>query len=1125
MQWGNREVSPLAADVADVGPTAGATVLIAEDNADLRRFLTSLLGPHYPLLQARDGLEALELVRAHRPDLVLTDVMMPGLDGFELLAELRADPATSSIPVIVLSARAGQEAVAEGLAAGADDYLVKPFTSGDLLARVRSNLAMARLRGHEGAWRAALLNAMSDGLLIVEGETGAVVEINEAFTAMLGYGREGLPYRLPHPWWPDPDAEGDWHAEVTRALGAWREGAKGGRWLLPLRHRDGHPVWVEISTAPVPSRDGTGQMVVALVRDRTAEHRADERNRLLADSGRLLTQPGELSDRLAGFAGLVGEAFGALAVVLEAEPDGRMRVQAAAHPSRPDLADALRGVGGLRVPAPLRTDYQAGRATLLATVPEELLRETGLDADGVAALRRAGLRSALVAPLVVGGRLLGLLAMLAIGDPDPGGHPFDQADLELAEELGRRLAGVEEADRAADRERRLHDASAALAAASTVAQAAGALAEAFQRALGSAGVAVYAMRPDDPAHLHLEHNLGLGEEFSAGFAVIELAEGFTSSAVVRSGEPLWLGDRDSWAHRFSHLLSIPRVRDAEAVATLPLCLGERCLGALAATFVTEREFPAEERQFVLTLVGQAAQAFERATQTDAQWRIAQTLQRSLLPADVPAPPRLALATHYQPAGRFNQAGGDWYDIIELDDDRVGVVVGDVVGNGASAAAIMGQLRSALSGFLLAGNSPARALRLLSQFAERVDGALASTAVCLVLDTRTGELRWARAGHPPPLVLDPRADQPARYLSGADGPVLGLGAAFAEALPYTEAALTLRPGASVLLYTDGLIERRGEHLDSGLQRLTDATAPAACAAPRELLDAALHGSLDGACAADDVALVVARLLPAPLQGRLPAVPEQLGRLRRAVRAWASAAGVTAAATEDLQLALGEAVANAVEHAYPPGEPGEFTYHVEYEPDVSLRVDVLDNGRWRPEPADNSHRGRGVAMIRALAGGVSLDGTEHGTHVRFTLPAPGREVPAPAPEAAAPGPPPADETRPSDSGGAWLDTRRSADGGWVLRLGGELDLAATEPLRTELLRRVTESTETFVVDTAAVRYLASAGVRLLADLLRAAPDRVRLRVEPGTPAERALRATALHPAVLDSPALDIAGSASQ
>jgi anti-anti-sigma factor len=252
----------------------------------------------------------------------------------------------------------------------------------------------------------------------------------------------------------------------------------------------------------------------------------------------------------------------------------------------------------------------------------------------------------------------------------------------------------------------------------------------------------------------------------------------------------------------------------------------------------------------------------------------------------------------------------------------------------------------------------------------------------------------------------------------------------------------------------------------------------------------------------------------LQGRLPAVPEQLGRLRRAVRAWALAAGVTAAATEDLQLALGEAAANAVEHAYPPGEPGEFTYHVEYEPDASLRVEVLDNGRWRPEPANNSHRGRGVPMIRALAGAVSLDGTEHGTHVRFTLPGPGRKAPAPAPEASVSDPPPgADEPRPSDSRGAWLDARRSADGGWVLRLRGELDLGSTEPLRAELLGRLTESAETFVVDTAAVRYLASAGVRLLADLLRAAPGRVRLRVEPGTPAERALRVTALGPALLD------------
>ena len=214
-----------AEDLPARPPAAGrATVLVAEDNADLRRFVTGLLEPHYDVLVAADGSAALELIRAggtgqRRPDLVLSDVMMPGLDGFELLAAVRGDPALAAVPVILLSARAGDEAIGEGLNAGADDYVVKPFSSHDLVARVRSNLAMARLRNHEGAWRNAVLNALQDGLYVVD-PSGAVVEINEGFEAVLGYGPEGLPYATPHPWWPDPGDDPVGAAVVEKAMAA-----------------------------------------------------------------------------------------------------------------------------------------------------------------------------------------------------------------------------------------------------------------------------------------------------------------------------------------------------------------------------------------------------------------------------------------------------------------------------------------------------------------------------------------------------------------------------------------------------------------------------------------------------------------------------------------------------------------------------------------------------------------------------------------------------------------------------------------------------------------------------------------------------------------------------------------
>ena len=132
--------------VASTSAQSGGRVLVADDNSDLRTFLTSLLAPHYDVQAVADGREALAAIQARKPDLILSDVMMPGLDGLGLVRALRENPETSTLPVILLSARAGQEASLEGLSAGADDYLAKPFTSQELLARVRTHLTLARMR-------------------------------------------------------------------------------------------------------------------------------------------------------------------------------------------------------------------------------------------------------------------------------------------------------------------------------------------------------------------------------------------------------------------------------------------------------------------------------------------------------------------------------------------------------------------------------------------------------------------------------------------------------------------------------------------------------------------------------------------------------------------------------------------------------------------------------------------------------------------------------------------------------------------------------------------------------------------------------------------------------------------
>jgi signal transduction histidine kinase len=144
---------PLEAAHVHDGPTPGGRILLADDNADMRDYVGRLLREHWTVEAVADGKAALEAARRHVPDLVLADVMMPGLDGFELLRALRADPRTSTVPVILLSARAGEEARVEGLQAGADDYVVKPFMARELIARLHTHLTLARMR-HEAARQA-----------------------------------------------------------------------------------------------------------------------------------------------------------------------------------------------------------------------------------------------------------------------------------------------------------------------------------------------------------------------------------------------------------------------------------------------------------------------------------------------------------------------------------------------------------------------------------------------------------------------------------------------------------------------------------------------------------------------------------------------------------------------------------------------------------------------------------------------------------------------------------------------------------------------------------------------------------------------------------------------------------
>lgn len=169
-----------------------ARILVADDNADMRDYLKRLLSPFYQVEVVADGVAALAAVHQHLPDLVLTDVMMPGLDGFALLHQLRADVRTREVLILLLSARAGEESRVEGLDAGADDYLLKPFSARELLARVRANLEMVRVRQEvvrsveaQRAFLEAVVQQMPVGVMIGEAPSGRIVHSNEQVRQIL----------------------------------------------------------------------------------------------------------------------------------------------------------------------------------------------------------------------------------------------------------------------------------------------------------------------------------------------------------------------------------------------------------------------------------------------------------------------------------------------------------------------------------------------------------------------------------------------------------------------------------------------------------------------------------------------------------------------------------------------------------------------------------------------------------------------------------------------------------------------------------------------------------------------------------------------------------------------------
>ncbi len=384
---------------------------------------------------------------------------------------------------------------------------------------------------------------------------------------------------------------------------------------------------------------------------------------------------------------------------------------------------------------------------------------------------------------------------------------FDATERKLYE---RELVAARDRERIArERTEHLQGMTAVLAAAPDARAIAAAVVEGLVDALGARGAAV-AVR--DPSTEELQVLAGHGDLHDAD------PEGAL--------EPADAGRRD---------------------ATIRLPLGES--GLLALEFDGARQLEPDERAFLDACAAQTAVALDRARLHEATRAVAHTLQRGLLAASLPADPRFEVATLYHSAVEDLEVGGDWYDAFLLPGGTLGISVGDVVGRGLFAAGAMGQLRSAVRALAGANLRPAEVLGHLDAFVEQVEAGRYATLAYAEVDLDTGAVAFATAGHLPPMLLDPR--RPPRLFMEGRSPPLGVSVPGARR---SQARFALEPGAGFLLYTDGLVERRTESIDVGLERLLAAVRASPGAGPAQHVEILPGALLEPGSAFDDVCLL-------------------------------------------------------------------------------------------------------------------------------------------------------------------------------------------------------------------------------------------------------------------------------
>jgi signal transduction histidine kinase/CheY-like chemotaxis protein/anti-sigma regulatory factor (Ser/Thr protein kinase) len=503
---------------------------------------------------------------------------------------------------------------------------------------------------------------------------------------------------------------------------------------------------------------------------------------------------------------------------------------------------------------------------------------------------------------------------------------------------------------------------------------------------GGAAIVVIGLLDAEENNVRFEYAGPVPAEFRDRYHVATLDTPLVPIDVIKTGQRMVITDTLALAPRYGHVVH-------ETADSVRSCVSQplrghdgKVIGSLGLLWPVPQDFHESELEMYARIAEITQSAVGRVRSAQREHRIAVDFQEHLLDLDRGSTTAVVAAV-YQPGGEAMRVGGDWYLVAPLQQPgQIAVSVGDVVGHGLPAAIVMSRLRAAVSATALTGADPGAVLSSLDRYAPAVPGARCATVSYVVIDTGqsatadgSSRITYSCAGHPYPLLVTP--DQAPVFLQAGRRPPI---AAWESQLKPNTAEHELPAGSLLVLYTDGLIERPGEMLDEGFERLQAAAAYRAELSVGEFCDELLERMAPPGGYTDDVVLLAVR--PNHTTARsfatvLPAAPVNIPEARHRLRHWLAGIALDPRREADILLATGEAVSNAIEHG--SGDDSLRTVSIEaFVRGHTVSATISDTGRWSGDSSASQRSlrgGRGLTMINGLADHVKTVRTAHGTRI--------------------------------------------------------------------------------------------------------------------------------------------------